>query len=89
MNNIITNPITRKYIYGVLAAAVPLAISAGIISGSDAILWLALASAILGAGANALASQNTPEREPVEPAVEPPVYATRAERLAAEEEGKL
>lgn len=89
MNNIIKNPDTRKYIYGILAAAVPLAISCGLVSGSDAILWLALAAAILGAGANALASQNTPEREPVEPAVEAPVYATRAERIAAEEEGKL
>lgn len=88
MNNVISNPDIRKRIYGILSVLAPAAIFYGLLSGEEVALWLAIAAAILGSGANALASQNTPPRELVEPAVEPPVYETRAERRAAEE-GKL
>lgn len=90
---LIPNPEVRKYIYRALAVLAPVAIFYGLLSGQEAALWLAVAAALLGAGANELAALNTPKAEPkdeVEDTIEPelevaaPVYETRKARIEAE-----
>lgn len=52
----------RKWLYGVLIAAVPLLIVYGVIEDAQAPLWIALVGAVLG---NATAAAHTPtERTP-------------------------
>ena len=41
-------PAVRKWVYGIITAAVPLLIVYGIIDAATAPLWLALAASILG-----------------------------------------
>ena len=45
---------TRAWIYRVLTAAVPLAVTYGLVSEAEAVLWLAVAAAVLGTGLAAL-----------------------------------
>ena len=51
-------PTTRRYIYGVAVAALPLLISWGAVSEQDAPLWAGVAAAVLVPG---LALKNTPK----------------------------
>ena len=52
----------RAYIYRVLAAVVPLLILYGVLSQTEAALWMGVAAAVLSLGEGALASANTPRR---------------------------
>lgn len=58
MNKIVTNPKTRKYIYGVSAAAIPVAVAVGIITEEQAVT---VGSSVLGLLAVVLALPNTPD----------------------------
>lgn len=62
-----TNPLTpavRTWIYGVIVAAIPILVAAGVIAGADAALWLNLAAAILGLGAAGTATAYRPTKQP-------------------------
>lgn len=59
MNNIITNPAIRAYIYGILAAAGAVALVYGLVTEEQLVVWLALGAAVLG---NGLALVNTPTK---------------------------
>ena len=59
-----TDERTRAYLYRIVAAAIPLLIVAGVITGEDAAVWLGLASAILGLGGAGLATANTTTKPP-------------------------
>jgi hypothetical protein len=54
-------PATRKWIYGIIAALVPLFITLGYLSPELAKDYLALAAAVLTVGGSALALKNVPE----------------------------
>lgn len=56
---IIADPATRRWLYGIAVAAVPVLVIYGVISESDAAVWIGLAGALLGSGAPALAAANT------------------------------
>lgn len=58
----IKNPATRRYLYGVATAVVPLLVGLGVVGADDGTLWLAVVGAILGMGATSLAAVNTPGR---------------------------
>lgn len=58
----IKNPATRRYLYGVATAVVPLLVGLGVVGADDGILWLAVVGAILGMGATSLAAVNTPTK---------------------------
>ena len=62
----IKDPNTRKWIYGIVAAAIPVLVILGFASGEDTQVWLNLAAAVLGLGTAGLAAPNTP------PTAEPP-----------------
>lgn len=51
----------RRRIYQVATAVIPLLVAYGLLSSEQAPLWLALAAALLGATAPALAVKNTPK----------------------------
>ena len=59
MNNIITDPKVRAYIYGILVAAGAVALVYGLVNVEQLGVWLALAGAALGLS-NGLALANTP-----------------------------
>lgn len=63
MNKWITRPQTRKWLYKVLGAVAGLAGAYGLLSGEEAILWLAVASSLLGLP---LADANVDTSEPDE-----------------------
>lgn len=56
----------RAWIYRVLTALVPLLIFYGVISDTEASLWLGIAAAVLALGEGALASMYTTTRRPTE-----------------------
>lgn len=58
-------PETRRYIYGIVTAASPLIISAGIVSEGTVQQVLLVIAAILGVTTPALAVANVPKPEPV------------------------
>lgn len=60
MDRIIKNPQTRKYAYGIIAAAIPILVVLGVINEDQVQLWLNFAAAVLGFGAAGLAAPNTP-----------------------------
>lgn len=62
-------PETRRYIYGIVTAASPLIISAGIVSEGTVQQVLLVIAAILGVTTPALAVANVPKPKP-EPVVE-------------------
>ncbi|MFF5793669.1 hypothetical protein ACFY5D_16610 [Paeniglutamicibacter sp. NPDC012692] len=65
--NKLKEPKTRKWIYGIATAAIPLLIGYGALTAATGGLWLVLVGAILGVGTNSLASANTkPEAQPLE-----------------------
>lgn len=53
-------PAMRAWIYGVLAAAAPLAVVYGLLTEQEVALWLGVISAALG---NGLALLNTPNKK--------------------------
>ena len=64
MNQIISNPKTRKYIYGVVAAAIPVAVGVGVLTEEQA---ATVGGAVLGLAAAVLALPNTPKQEKLLP----------------------
>jgi hypothetical protein len=76
---IITRPEVRRYIYGIIAAAMPLLAFFGLVGPKDSVLWLLLAAAVLGLGGGLLAIPNTTQASPggtVDPLPNPKVPAT-------------
>nr|DAL28233.1 MAG TPA_asm: Mycobacterial 2 TMS Phage Holin (M2 Hol) Family [Caudoviricetes sp.] len=57
---VITSPATRRYIYGIAFAAMPLLVVAGIMQDGTTGLVLELVGAVLGMGTTGLARANTP-----------------------------
>lgn len=53
------NPVVRQRIYAVLTALVPIGVVYGVVSDTEASLWLAVVAALLGGGGTALAAANT------------------------------
>lgn len=58
---VITSPATRRYIYGVAVAVVPLLVGLGIVEDGTAGLALQVVGALLAMGTAGLAAANTPE----------------------------
>jgi len=56
-------PAVRKWIYGIIAASVPLLISLGTISGELGAQILNVAAALLAIGGSALAISHVPDEE--------------------------
>lgn len=67
----ITNPNTRRYIYGIVAAAIPLLLVAGFITNDQVQPILNAVAAVLGFGTTALAFPNTPAPATPAPATPP------------------
>lgn len=63
-NKGIHNPQTRKYVYGIVAAVIPLLVIFGVVAEDQVQLYLTLAAAVLGFGSSALAAPNTPKETP-------------------------
>lgn len=61
---IITKPETRRYLYGVVAAAIPILVLFGLIGPDDVTLWLYLAAAVLGLATPIVALPNTNQTSP-------------------------
>lgn len=60
MDRYMPTPAMRAWIYGVLAAAAPLAVVYGLLTEQEVALWLGVISAALG---NGLALLNTPNKK--------------------------
>ena len=60
-NRVITDPLVRRYLYGVVLAFIPILVLFGLISPESVQLWLNLTAAVLGLGTTALATANTPK----------------------------
>lgn len=58
----IQNPRHRKYVYGIVLAAIPLLVLFGLITEDEVQVYLNLAAAILGLGSAGLALPNTPSK---------------------------
>lgn len=71
MNLNIKDPAVRRYIYGVVAAAIPLLLIAGLITPDVVQLILNAVAAFLGLGTAALAIPNTPKSDPAAVEVDP------------------
>ena len=88
----IKDPNTRKWIYGIVAAAIPVLVILGFVSGEDTQVWLNLAAAVLGLGTAGLAAPNTPpaaeERAP-SPVVPAPEFRIHGGVVNAEETAAL
>lgn len=56
-------PAVRKWIYGIIAASVPLLISLGTISGELGQQILSVAAAVLAIGGSVLAIKNVPDED--------------------------
>ena len=48
----------RKWVYGIVIAALPILAAYGILGPEQAPMWVALAAAVLGVSSSALAAQN-------------------------------
>ena len=58
-NRWVPSPAVRLWLYGILTALAALGVGYGIVTAEQSGLWLALGSALLGAG-NLIAAGNTP-----------------------------
>lgn len=60
------SPATRRWLYGIAAAAIPLLVMLGLVGADQANLWLGLVVALLGLGSGVTAFANvTPkDKEP-------------------------
>lgn len=56
---VIADPATRRWLYGIATAVIPLLVVYGVIAESDVALYVGLAGALLGTGVPALAAANT------------------------------
>jgi uncharacterized membrane protein len=56
-------PATRKWIYGIIAALVPLLVTLGYVTPELSKELLAIAAAVLTVGGSALAIRNVPDEE--------------------------
>lgn len=56
-------PAARKWVYGIVAAGIPLLVLFGVITAEDTQVWLNFAAAVLGLGAASLALPNTPSKD--------------------------
>lgn len=65
------SPATRTWLYGVVLAALPIAVAYGLIADGDAALWVALAGAALGILPAGLATAYRPTRPDLDAAVAP------------------
>lgn len=61
---IITKPETRRYLYGIVAATIPILVLFGLIGPDDIALWLYLAAAVLGLATPIVALPNTNQTSP-------------------------
>ena len=61
---IIRNPATRRWLYGICAAAIPLLIGAGYLDPDAGNAWLYLLAAIIAPAGLTLAAANTPKETP-------------------------
>lgn len=57
---------TRAYLYRVSIAVQPILVGYGLLSDSNAALWLGLVGAVLGVGTNVAAAANTSTKTPEE-----------------------
>jgi uncharacterized membrane protein len=57
------DPKTRKWIYGIIAALVPLLVTLGILSPELSKDLIAIAAAVLTVGGSALAIKNVPDHD--------------------------
>jgi uncharacterized membrane protein len=57
------DPKTRKWIYGIIAALVPLLVTLGILSPELSKDLIAIAAAVLTVGGSALAIKNVPDQD--------------------------
>lgn len=64
------NPTIRLYLYGVISAALPLLVTAGIMAPEEVKDWLFLAAAVLGLGSNVMAAANVKPQTPVQPSAQ-------------------
>lgn len=55
-------PETRRYLYGIVGAGVPLLIALNLVTPVEADIYLNIAAAVLGLGGGALALNNTPKK---------------------------
>ncbi|MDO5662860.1 MAG: hypothetical protein Q4G40_09205 [Brachybacterium sp.] len=62
-NRIIADPKTRRWLYAIAVAVVPILIVAGVIAEDHGGLWLTLVGAVLAVPAPALAAANTPDAD--------------------------
>jgi hypothetical protein len=77
---IVTRPEVRRYIYGIISAAMPLLAFFGLVGPKDSVLWLLLAAAVLGLSGGLLAIPNTTQASPggtVDPLPNPKVQASQ------------
>lgn len=65
MNEFFSNPTNRRWIYGVISAAIPVLVGLGFMAGEDSQMWMNLAAAVLGLSASTLALPNTPAAQHV------------------------
>lgn len=56
-------PATRKWVYGIVAAGIPILVLFGTVAAEDVQVWLNFAAATLGLGAAGLALPNTPTED--------------------------
>jgi hypothetical protein len=72
-------PAVRTYIYGVISAAMPLLVTAGVLSTDATKDWLFLAAALLGLGSNIMAAANVkqPEKIVVESPASIPLFVQK------------
>ena len=71
MNLNIQDPAIRRYVYGIVYAAIPILVGLGVLAADEAQVWYNLAAAILGLGTTALALPNTPKSDPAAVEVDP------------------
>ena len=57
----IENVETRRYLYGIAAAGIPVLLAFNIIAPAEVDVWLNLAAAVLGLSVPAIARVNTPK----------------------------
>lgn len=79
--SIIQDPAIRRYVYGVVAAAIPILLLVGLITPDFVTPILNVTAAILGLGTAALALPNTPKsaQPPIEAVTEAPAPRHLAE----------
>ncbi len=55
------NEATRAWIYRILLALQPIAVAYGVVKDTEAVLWIGVASAVLGTGLAAINTSTNPD----------------------------